>query len=167
MVARSRTRDRRRSLDRATEFNGLLGEDSHFEGLLHGCANYRVAGQFTGDCCLDGVVVVEAGAKWVGDIIAENVIVDGQVAGDITAKMHIELGADAKVIGQLSGQSIVIESGAVHEGRIRMDGDAAIARFKSRRDQRIAQAKTGKKAAKKKTAKKKAVKKKTAKLAQS
>lgn len=124
--------DRRRTIDRTTEFNGLIGEGSQFEGILKGDGNYRIVGRFVGDCLLEGVIVIEPEGEWLGNIVAESVIIDGHVKGDVTAN-HIELGESGRVAGELAGRDIAIARGAIHEGRMRMDGSGAVTRFDEKR----------------------------------
>lgn len=125
----------RRALDRTRTYDGMLSTGTRFKGDLNGTGNYVIKGEFVGDCELDGVLLVDDGGSWEGNISARVVVVNGTVRGAITAREQIEIGESGSVTGDLRCQSIAIASGATHEGGINMS-PAGVTRFDEKRDRR-------------------------------
>jgi cytoskeletal protein CcmA (bactofilin family) len=115
----------RRALDRTRSYDGMLSAGTRFEGKLEGKANYVIKGEFVGDCRLDGVLLVDEGGTWEGNISARVVVVNGKVRGAIVASEQIE-------IGEL-GANIAIAGGATHEGGVSMNS-AGVTHFSEKRE---------------------------------
>jgi cytoskeletal protein CcmA (bactofilin family) len=122
----------RRALDRTRSYDGMLSTGTHFEGKLEGKGNYVIKGEFVGDCQLDGVLLVDEGGEWQGNISAKVVVVNGKVRGSIVATEQIEIGEPGTVVGDLQCQNIAIASGASHEGGISMS-PAGVTHFNEKR----------------------------------
>jgi cytoskeletal protein CcmA (bactofilin family) len=123
----------RRALDRTRTYDGMLSAGSGFQGKLRGRGNYVVQGDVVGDCDLDGVLLVDEGGSWEGNISANVVVVNGIVRGSVVAREQIEIGEAGAVTGDLRCHSIAIASGASHEGPISME-TADVRRFDEKRD---------------------------------
>lgn len=109
---------RRRSLDRAGVFCNALGPGFVFRGALTGTDNSIVFGTVEGHAELDGSLVLAPGSSWIGDIVADIVIVSGKVYGNIVALRKLELTSSAHVDGDLTSPRIALARGAVYTGKI-------------------------------------------------
>jgi len=125
----------RRTLDNIIRFTSSVGEGTTFTGTFGGGENIVVRGQVHGKSDVEGVVVIAETGQWIGELVADVVIVAGQVEGDISAREKIEVQSGAKIKGNLLSQVIAIESGAVHEGRIDMKNIKEIKHFREKREQ--------------------------------
>lgn len=124
----------RRTLDNFIRFTSTVGEGTTFTGSFGGGENIVVRGQVHGKSDVEGVVVIAETGKWIGELVADVVIVVGHVEGDISAREKIEVQASANIKGNLFSKVIAIESGAVHVGRIDMKNVKEIKRFKEKRE---------------------------------
>lgn len=125
----------RRLLDSVHEVGTLIGAKSRFVGRLEGDDSTIVNGTFEGDCDIDGVVVLSAHGRWLGNIAAASAVVSGEVRGDITVREKLELTASARVSGRITSPVIAIEEGAIHQGEIRMTREGEVVRYRERRQE--------------------------------
>ncbi len=126
-------RRRRRTLDRIEGFTTVIGAQSVIAGTFGGRENCLVQGRVTGQCELNGTFMLAAGGQWLGDIVADNVIIAGEVEGDVRARAKLELATTARIRGKLTAPAIAIAEGAVYEGEINMVKDAQLTRYSERR----------------------------------
>jgi cytoskeletal protein CcmA (bactofilin family) len=126
-------RRKRRTLDRIEGFATVIGPDSVIAGTFGGKDNYLVQGRVTGQCDLTGTFMLAAGGQWLGDVLADNVIVAGEVEGDVTARVKLELAATARIRGNLRSPAIAIAQGAVYEGGVSMARDTHMTHYSERR----------------------------------
>ncbi len=123
----------RRAFDKIKHFGTVLGAGTSFVGELKGTDSVVAHGSVSGNCNLDGSVVISQGCTWKGDIMALNVLVAGEVEGNVTAQNQLEMLATGKVVGRLACRRIAIAEGAVHQGEIRMTPEGNVTRFVDRR----------------------------------
>ena len=126
----------RRTLDKVGGVSTVIGSGSKFVGEISGEENIVIHGQIEGDCNLQGTVVVEEGAKWIGTIKASNVVIAGYVKGDISAKEKLELASTAEIEGNLAGPVIAVAEGAIIKGNMQMTEGAKVTHFKDQRGSR-------------------------------
>ena len=122
---------RRRSLDHLLQVPTILGREVVHVGVIEGRNNYVVHGRVEGNCDLDGVLLIGPDCLWVGNIMADTVIVKGRVEGSVRAHFKIEVRPSARINGDLSSPLIAVAEGAVLQGRI--SPDSIITRFTERR----------------------------------
>jgi len=123
----------RRTLDDIIRFTSSIGESSIFTGNIVTEDNLVVHGSIIGDSTIDGIIVIEANGKWLGNINASALIINGHVEGNITTQIKIEIQQNARVIGDLNSPKIAIESGAIHDGSIHMAENTQITNFNEKR----------------------------------
>lgn len=121
----------RRILDRVEGFATSIGPEAHFTGAMGGAGHCIVYGCVEGDCDIDGTLVIAEGGRWVGDIVANNVLIAGQVTGSLMAREKMEIISTARIRGKLTSRVIAIAEGAIHDGELQM-GD--VTRFADQRD---------------------------------
>lgn len=122
---------RRRSLDHLEKYPTILGREVAHVGVIEGRDNYVVHGRVEGNCDIDGVLLVGPDCLWIGNIMADTVIVKGRVEGAIRARFKIELRPSARIKGDLSSPLVAVAEGAVLQGRV--SPDSIITRFSERR----------------------------------
>lgn len=122
---------KRRSLDHLDKVPTILGHGVRHVGQLDGRENYMVHGRVDGDSDIDGVLLIGDAALWVGNIVADMVIVKGRVEGSIRARFKLEVRSSARIKGDLSSPLIAVADGAVVQGR--MSPDSIVTRFSERR----------------------------------
>jgi cytoskeletal protein CcmA (bactofilin family) len=114
----------RRTLDKVEGFATCIGEGTHFSGKLKGDGHCIIHGYMEGDCDLNGTLVIGEKGHWVGDILAQNVLIAGQIEGNVTAKEKIEIISTARVKGTISSKVMAIAEGAIHEGNVHMSSSS-------------------------------------------
>jgi cytoskeletal protein CcmA (bactofilin family) len=124
---------RRRSADQLDAFTSHIGIGTLLEGQIEGKGNYLVEGEVVGDADINGVLVLAAGAYWMGNVTADHVKVGGKIDGNVTARVKMELAPTAMVIGNLASPVIAIAEGAVYEGRINRPTKTQVTRHAERR----------------------------------
>lgn len=122
---------KRRSIDHLDKLPTILGHEIRHVGVLDGRENYVVHGRVDGDGDIDGVLLIGDAALWVGNIVADMVVVKGRVDGHIHARFKLEIRSSARIKGDLSSPLIAVAEGAVVQGRI--GSDSIITRFIERR----------------------------------
>ncbi len=122
---------RRRSLDHLDKVPTILGHGVRHVGQLDGRENFVVHGRVDGDSEIDGVLLIGDAALWVGNIVADMVIVKGRVEGNIHARFKLEVRTSARIKGDLSSPLIAVADGAIVQGRT--SPDSIITRFSERR----------------------------------
>jgi len=123
----------RRTLDKVGGVSTVIGAGSKFVGEISGKENIVIHGEIDGNCDLQGTVVVEEGAKWVGIIKASNVIIAGMVQGEIVATEKLELASSAVIEGNLTGPVIAVAEGAVIKGNMHMSSGSEVTHFTDKR----------------------------------
>ena len=124
----------RRTLDKVEGFATCIGEGTHFKGSLKGDGHCIIHGHVEGDCDLNGTLVIGENGRWVGDVLAMNVLIAGQVEGNVAAKEKIEIISTARVKGSISSKVMAIAEGAIHEGNVHMSYSGDPTRFKDKRE---------------------------------
>jgi len=125
---------RRRSVDQLDTFTSHIGIGTLLEGQLEGEGSYLVEGEVAGDGDIDGVLVLAAGAYWMGNVTADYVRVAGKIDGNVMARTKIELAPTAVVTGNLTSPVIAIAEGAVYEGAISRPRKTQVTRYAERRE---------------------------------
>ena len=96
-----------------------VGSTVVIKGELSAKEDVVIAGRVEGTINVAGhVVVVEAGARVVGDIAAAAIVVSGTVHGSLLADERIQAESGADLQGDLSAPRIAVADGAVVNGRI-------------------------------------------------
>ena len=96
-----------------------LGSTVVVKGELTAHEDVVIAGRFEGSIHVTGhLVVVEAGARVVGDITATGIVVTGTVEGSLIAEERIQIRDGADLQGDASAPRVVVTDGAVVNGRI-------------------------------------------------
>jgi len=124
---------KRRATDNIVTYTTEVGPDAVFEGKLQGEGNYSVRGKIIGESDISGILLLETGGEWIGNVLADIVVIAGTVKGNVMAREKLELQITGQVIGDLEAPVIAIAEGAVYDGKIKMAKAANITRYKERR----------------------------------
>lgn len=126
-------KEKRRTTDEEINFTTEVGEGSVFEGVVRGTGHYSINGKIIGDCDIGGMLKIQQQGFWLGNILADVVIIAGMVEGNVSARSKIELLANGRVAGNLEAPAIAIDEGAEFDGQVRMAKGENVTRFKERR----------------------------------
>lgn len=111
-------------------FESIVGESLRIEGDLVISKSLRIDGMVNGNILQSegdiATVAIAPGARVVGDISVQDVIISGYIKGNIVAAGRVELVETAQVEGDITYGSIGIAVGARIVGQLtQMDDNAA------------------------------------------
>jgi cytoskeletal protein CcmA (bactofilin family) len=95
----------------------LLAAGLTIEGKIEGSGHVRIAGNFKGD------LTIEAGAKVIGGVRANTVIIGGELEGNIDAAARVELLQTGVLNGDLKAGSLTVAAGSRMRGRAEFGWD--------------------------------------------
>lgn len=98
----------------------ILTSGCHFNGRLYCRGSSRIGGRIEGTIVSEGLLIIEEGAVIIGEIKAEEAIIQGQIKGKLEAKGRIELHASARFEGDIMTPTLIISEGAIFNGRSTM-----------------------------------------------
>jgi cytoskeletal protein CcmA (bactofilin family) len=107
----------------------LIGVGTHVDGNVHFKGGLRVDGEVKGSViAIDGApstLVLSEKARIEGEIQVSHAVINGTVVGSVRASEYVELQAKANVAGDVHYKSIETHQGAVVQGRLVHQSDAA------------------------------------------
>lgn len=98
----------------------IIGPEAYFHGAITAKGSIRIEGQVEGSVTEAQTVILGAGGKMRGDIVAERVVLSGRLRGNVTAGQMLEILGGAILEGDIRTPKLVIEEGAVFDGRCAM-----------------------------------------------
>jgi cytoskeletal protein CcmA (bactofilin family) len=101
----------------------LIAADLTIEGKIEGTGHVRIAGKFKGDVNVQGDLTIESGAKLIGSVRADKVIVSGELEGNVESASLINVLATGAVIGDVKAGSATIAAGARMRGSVNFGWD--------------------------------------------
>jgi len=107
----------RRARDRSDAKESLIASDLTIEGKIEGAGHVRIAGCFKGDVHVDGNLTIEPGARLMGEVHADTVVVGGELQGNISAAARVELLDSGLLVGDLKAGSLTVAAGSRMRGR--------------------------------------------------
>ena len=109
-----------------------LGSTVVIKGELTAREDVVIAGRLEGSIHVTGhLVMVEAGARVVGDITATGIVVSGTVEGSLIAEERIQIQDGADLRGNASAPRVVVTDGAVVNGRIETEAPTNLRELKA------------------------------------
>ncbi len=103
-----------------------VSKETTLIGELRSSCKITLEGRIEGSGIINNTLFISSGAVWVGNIIADTVIIDGAVKGNIVAKQKLLLLSNAKVFGSLYSKNIHVDKGAAVTGKIQMNSPAPL-----------------------------------------
>ena len=101
----------------------LIAADLTIEGKIEGGGSMRIAGKFKGDVNVQGDLTIEAGAKLIGSVRADKVVISGELEGSVLGASSIDLQQTGIVIGDLKARALAVAAGATMRGKAEFGGD--------------------------------------------
>jgi cytoskeletal protein CcmA (bactofilin family) len=101
----------------------LIAADVTIEGKIEGGGSVRIAGKFKGDVNVQGDLTIEAGAKLIGSVRADKVVISGELEGNVLGASSIDLQETGVVIGDLKARALAVASGATMRGKAEFGGN--------------------------------------------
>lgn len=96
----------------------VIAADLAIEGKIEGAGHVRIAGRFKGDVHVQGNLTIEQGAKLVGSVRANTVIISGELEGNIDAAARVELQETGVLSGDLKAGSLTVAAGSRMRGNV-------------------------------------------------
>ena len=103
----------------------ILTSGCHFNGRLYCRGSSRIGGRIEGTIVSEGLLIIEEGASIVGEIKADEAVIQGHVKGKVEAKSRIELHSTARFEGDILTPVLIISEGAIFNGRSAMGNTAS------------------------------------------
>ena len=98
----------------------ILTSGCHFNGKLYCRGSSRIGGKIEGQIISEGLLIIEEEAIVLGEIKAEEAIIQGQVVGKLEAHGRVELASSCKYDGDITTPSLCVHEGAQFNGRSHM-----------------------------------------------
>jgi cytoskeletal protein CcmA (bactofilin family) len=95
----------------------LIAADITIEGKIEGGGSVRIAGKFNGDVNVQGDLTIEAGAKLIGGVRADQVMIAGELEGNVAEASRVDLLATGVMLGDLKAGSLTVTAGARMRGQ--------------------------------------------------
>jgi cytoskeletal protein CcmA (bactofilin family) len=111
------------SAPRGDAKESLLAAGLTIEGKIEGSGHVRIAGSFKGDVHVQGNLTIEAGAKVIGGVRANTVVIGGELEGNIDAAARVELLQTGVLNGDLKAGSLTVAAGSRMRGRAEFGWD--------------------------------------------
>jgi cytoskeletal protein CcmA (bactofilin family) len=112
----------------ASTAESLIAADISIEGKIEGSGHIRIAGRFKGDVSVQGNLTIESGAKLIGSVRADTVVIGGELEGNIEAASRVELLATGILNGDLKAGSLTVAAGSRMRGQVEFGWEDKAAR---------------------------------------
>ena len=96
----------------------VIGPDLAIEGSITGAGSVRLAGRFTGDVTVDGVLTIETGARLAGSVRASTVAIAGELEGNVVKATRVDVHASGVLMGDLKSDTLTLAAGSRVRGHI-------------------------------------------------
>lgn len=103
------------------KINSIIGADMVMEGNITAKETIRIEGTVKGDVSSEGVLIISASGKVIGNVKASSIMVSGTIEGDMTSNGRIEVSATGKISGNIKTKSLIIDENAVFQGQCTMN----------------------------------------------
>ncbi len=107
-----------RPTKRSEATESVIGADLTIEGSITGTGSVRLAGRFTGDVMVDGMVTIEAGAKLAGSVRASVIAIAGELEGNVVKASRVDVLASGVLMGDLKSDTLTLAAGSRVRGQI-------------------------------------------------
>jgi cytoskeletal protein CcmA (bactofilin family) len=104
--------------DRMDAKESVIASDISIEGKIEGAGHVRIAGTFKGDVHVQGNLTIDVGARLIGQVRANTVVVGGELQGNIEAASRVELLETGVVSGDVKAASLTMAAGCRMRGQV-------------------------------------------------
>lgn len=115
------TKSKDKEVDEVSLSNSI-GKGTHIQGNVETYGNILVEGRITGDIKTKSKAVFGQSSKVHGNVLAKNAEVAGHIVGTIEITDLLILKPTAIIEGDIVTNKILVESGAVFNGKCKMNG---------------------------------------------
>ncbi|RKD31213.1 bactofilin family protein [Thermohalobacter berrensis] len=95
----------------------VLEKNALFQGTLNASGDIKINGIFKGDIYSANNVYISSTGKIIGNVEADNIIINGEVNGNIKAKTKIHLTENSILTGDIITKKFIIDRGAFFNGK--------------------------------------------------
>jgi cytoskeletal protein CcmA (bactofilin family) len=96
----------------------VIGPGLVIDGKIDGDGDLRIGGCVNGDVRVKGSLTLDPGARIVGAISADEVILGGQVEGNISASGHVKLLETGQLLGDVKAKFLTAALGSGLRGKV-------------------------------------------------
>ena len=103
----------------------VIGSGTTVHGDMTGRDPVEIRGTVEGDLRIDALCIVAEGARVLGNVEADGLVVAGEIEAGTLVADRIELHSTARVRATLAARVVAIADGAFYQGEVRMQGAGA------------------------------------------
>lgn len=107
----------RRTVPREAK-ESIIAADINISGKIDGTGHVRICGKFEGDVHIQGDLTLDAGAKLIGGVRANQVTIGGEIEGNIENAASVEILSTGVLNGDLKAGTLTVASGSRMRGRV-------------------------------------------------
>ena len=96
----------------------VIGPGLVIDGKIDGDGDLRIGGCVNGDVRVKGSLILDSGARIVGAVNADEVILGGQVEGNISASGHVRLLETGQLLGDVKAKFLTAALGSRLRGKV-------------------------------------------------
>ena len=115
------SKDQKIAEEESGNFNNLIGKGTKLVGKFESQGNIRIDGQFIGTVKSKSKIVLGQSSYVEGEILTKKAEIDGEVKGKIKISELLILKPSAMINGDIITKNITVESGAVFNGKCKME----------------------------------------------
>lgn len=108
------------------ENSSVLGPTLKFKGELTADEDLLIQGHIEGSIKHSSSLTIGETGHVKADVRAEYIAVEGRVTGDLNGSKSVKVRESAKINGNIISPKVSLVEGATFNGKIDMDGDAAV-----------------------------------------
>jgi len=97
-----------------------ITSNTMLKGEIRHKGNLKLEGRVEGGGLVEGTLLISTSAVWVGNIVADIIIVEGTVEGNIVARQKLLVLAKARITGKVYCSSVHMEEGVEFTGSMQM-----------------------------------------------
>jgi cytoskeletal protein CcmA (bactofilin family) len=103
------------------KISSVIGADMVMEGNITSKETIRIEGTVKGDVSSEGILIVSAPGKIIGNVKGSSIMVSGTIEGDMDSNGRIEVSATGRINGNIRTKSLIIDENAVFQGQCTMN----------------------------------------------
>lgn len=114
--------NKKKSKQKTTQLDTLIGQQTHIRGDVHFSGGLRVDGRVTGSIIAsdqdNGLLTLSEKGSVQGDLRVPQQVINGTIEGDVYASEHVELAPQARINGNVYYRLLKMSEGAAVNGQL-------------------------------------------------
>jgi cytoskeletal protein CcmA (bactofilin family) len=110
----------------------VIGSGVQIKGDIKAPSNVELCGTVEGSFEVDGHFVIRESGRLIGNVSANDIVVEGEVEGQVVAAQKVELGSTGRIQGDVQAKAVSIAEGAFFQGKVQMAGSGSGATSKKK-----------------------------------